>query len=65
MEKQDLWMICLTPIATLVIIWALGTGECKRIGEGTYSECAVENYENFGSKNLLYEDYLKSLTGAK
>lgn len=65
MERQDLWMIFLTPFAAIAIIWAMGTGECKRVGEGTYKECAIENIEHFGDKKLLYEDHLRALKGEK
>lgn len=61
MEKEDLWIIVLTPIATVLIVWALTAGECRKQGGG-WMECAEEGYEHFGEE-MLYEDHLRRLNG--
>lgn len=61
MERQDIWVIVLSPFAALAMVWALGAGECKRVGEGTFRECAIKSVENFGHMKMLYEDAYHSL----
>lgn len=65
MDKQDLWILILTPLAALVLALAFMTGECKRTERASYSECAVDSWENFGARDLLYENEVKELIGDK
>ena len=63
MDRQDLWIILLTPFAAIAIMVALGTGECKRNEAGTIAQCAADSFENFGDQKFLYEDHLRALSG--
>ena len=48
MEKQDMLVLLLLPLFVIVVIWAIGVGECKRIDGGAFYDCAVENVAEFG-----------------
>lgn len=63
MDKQDLWILVLAPFVALALALASMTGECKRVERASYSECAVDSWENFGSSDLLYEDKVKEFVG--
>ena len=63
MEMQDIWIIVLTPLAVVAFVLAATTGECKRVGMGTYKECAVDSWEHFGERDLPYEAKIRAFTG--
>ena len=49
METQDLWVILLMPVFVIIIIWAVGVGECKRVDRLPLSECAMANLPDLGA----------------
>lgn len=40
MEKSDLWLVVLTPLAVLAIIWAFNVGGCKEATGLNTVQCA-------------------------
>ena len=62
MEKQDLFILICLPLAFVLVVWALGVGQCRQEG-GVWRDCAAESYDNFG-QDYLFQDTLEKLPSA-